>query len=51
VNLLIPSGGWPALLDPLYLFLPLALAAFVTFVLLSVQWLAQLFADRHEGSK
>jgi len=32
-------------------FLPLALAGFVTFVLLSVQWFAQLFADRVEGSK
>jgi hypothetical protein len=32
-------------------FLPLALAGFVTFVLLSMQWLAQLLADQDEGSK
>jgi hypothetical protein len=50
VNLLIPPGDWPAL-DPLYVFLPLALAGFVTVALLSVQWLAQLFADHHDGSK
>ena len=48
--LLIPPGDWPAL-DPLYVFLPLALAGFVTVVLLSVQWLAQLFADEDQGSK
>jgi hypothetical protein len=50
VNLLIPPSTWPSL-DPLYAFLPLALAGFVTFVLLSMQWLAQLFADQDEGSK
>jgi len=50
VNLLIPPGDLPAL-DPLYMFFPLALAGIVTFALLSVQWLAQLFADQDEGSK
>jgi hypothetical protein len=50
VNPLFPPSGW-ASLDPLYVFLPLALAGFVTFVLLSVQRLAQLFADQDEGSK
>jgi hypothetical protein len=50
VNLLIPPNSWPSL-DTLYVFLPLALAGFVTFVLLSMHWLAQLFADQDEGSK
>jgi len=50
VNLLIPPGDWPAL-DPLCVFLPLALAGFFTFAILSVQWLAQLFADQDQGSK
>jgi len=50
VILLIPPGDWPAL-DPLYVFLPLALAGFVTFAILSVHWLAQLFADQDPGSK
>jgi len=50
VNPLIPPSGW-ASLDPLYLFLPLALAGFATFILLSVQRLAQLFVDQDEGSK
>jgi hypothetical protein len=47
VNLLIPR---PAL-DLLYIFLPLALAGFVTFALPSVEWLAQLFADQDKSSK
>ncbi len=47
MNLLIP----PPEFDPLYVFLPLALAGFVTVVLLSVQWLAQLFADQDRDSK
>ena len=47
MNLLIP----PPEFDPLYVFLPLALAGFVTFALLSVQWLAQFFADQDRGSK
>jgi hypothetical protein len=42
VNLLIP----PPAIDPLYAFLPLALAGMVTFVLLSGQCLAQLFAEQ-----
>jgi len=50
VNPLISPGDGPAL-DHLYVFLPLALAGIVTFVLLSVQSLAQLFADWREGSK
>ena len=47
MNLLIP----PPEFDPLYVFLPLALAGFVTAVLLCVQWLAQFFADQDRGSK
>jgi hypothetical protein len=50
VNLLIPPGDWPAP-DPLYAFLPFVLAGFVTVALFSVEWLAQLFADRRKGSK
>ena len=50
MNPLFPPGGW-ASLDSLYVFLPLALAGFVTFVLLSVQCIAQLFADQDEASK
>ena len=38
-------------LDLLYVFLPLALAGFATFAILSVQWIAQLFADQDESSK
>lgn len=41
----------PAAFDQLYEFLPLALAGFVTAVLLCVPWFAQLFADRHKDSK
>ena len=41
----------PPSLDPLYLFLPLVLAGFVTLAILSMQWVAQLFADHDEGSK
>ena len=48
--LLIPPGDWPAL-DHFYMFLPLALAGFVTLALLSAQWLAQLFADQDQGSR
>ena len=48
--LLIPPADW-APFDPLYVFLPLALAGFVTLALLSSQWLAQLFADQDQGSK
>ena len=48
--LLIPWVDCAAL-DPLYVFLPLALAGFVTLALLSAQWLAQLFADDDQGSK
>jgi hypothetical protein len=32
-------------------FLPLALAGFGTAVILGVQWLARLFADRDQGSQ
>ena len=48
--LLIPPSDCAAL-DPLYVFLPLALAGFVTLALLSAQWLAQLFADQDQGSQ
>ena len=47
MNLLTP----PLPFDQLYEFLPLALAGFVTAVLLCVPWFAQLFADRHKDSK
>jgi hypothetical protein len=47
VNLLIPLPEF----DPLYVFLPLALAGFVTFALSSLQWLAQFFAHHDRGSK
>jgi hypothetical protein len=50
VILLSSLGDWAAL-DPQYVFLPLALAGFVTFALMSVQWLAQFIADRDQGSK
>jgi hypothetical protein len=46
----LPPGDRSAL-DPLYVFLPLVLAGFVTVVLLSVHWLARLFADQDKGSK
>lgn len=49
--ILLESFGNGSVLDSLYVFLPLALAAFVTFALLSVQWIAQLFADQDRGSK
>ena len=41
----------PPSLDPLYCFLPVALAGIVTLALLTVQWIAQLFADQDKGSK
>jgi len=41
----------PPALEPLYFFLPLALAGIVTFALFSVHWIAQLFADQDEDSK
>jgi hypothetical protein len=41
----------PPALDLLYTSLPPALAGFVTVVLISVQWLAQLFADEDQSSK
>jgi hypothetical protein len=50
VKVLIPPGDLPGL-DPLYVFLPPALPGFIAVVLLSVQWLAQLFADQDKSSK
>jgi hypothetical protein len=47
VNLLI-SFSW---FDPLYDLPPLALAGFVTAVLLSVPWFAKLFPGRHKDSR
>jgi hypothetical protein len=47
VTLVIP----PPAFDWLYVFLPLALAGFVTAVLICVPSFAQLFADRHKDSK
>lgn len=43
---ILPPG-----LDPLYFFLPLALVGIVTFALLAVQSIAQLFVDHDEDSK
>jgi hypothetical protein len=37
--------------DPLYTFLPLALAGFTTAVILGVQWFAELFSDHHQSFK
>jgi len=48
--LLIPPGDRAAF-DPLYFFLPLALAGFVTLALLFAQSVAQLFADQDQGSR
>ena len=50
MKVLIPPGDVLEF-DPLYVFLPLALAGLITVVLLSVQWLAQLFADQDKSSK
>jgi hypothetical protein len=50
VNLSILPIDWSAL-ELLYVFLPFVLAGIVTFALLSVQWLAELFAKKGEGSK
>jgi hypothetical protein len=47
MNLWIP----PPALDSLCIFLPLAMAGFVTFAILSVHWIAQLFADHDNSSK
>jgi hypothetical protein len=47
VNPLFP----PPALDLLCISVPPALAGFVTVVLISVQWLAQLFADEDQSSK
>jgi hypothetical protein len=41
----------PPTIDLLYVFLPLALAGFVTLAILSVHWIAQVFLDNDEGSK
>jgi hypothetical protein len=38
-------------LYPTYVLLPLALAAFLTATLFSVQWLVELFADHDRGPK
>jgi hypothetical protein len=35
--------------DPLYAFLPLALAGFTTAVILGVQWFIGLFSDRDQS--
>jgi len=37
--------------DPLYAFVPLALAGFTTVVILGVQWCVGLFFDRGPSSK
>jgi hypothetical protein len=49
--ILLSAFGDGAALDPLYVFLPLAMAGFVTFALCSVQSLVQVFANRDQGSK
>jgi hypothetical protein len=50
VILLILAGDRTTL-GLLYLFLPVALAGFVTFAVISVEWLARLFVDQDEGSR
>jgi hypothetical protein len=37
--------------DPLYVFLPLALAGFATAIIFGVQWFVVLFPVRGQGSK
>ena len=49
--ILLGSFGEGAGLDQLYVFLPLAMAGFVTFALLSVQWLVQLLGGPDHRSK
>jgi len=47
----LPFEAGAADLDPAYLLLPLALAAFLTTILFSVQWLVQLFANSDQSQK
>lgn len=49
MNLTLPSGEWHGF-DPLYMFLPLALARFLTVPFFSVQRLGHLFGDRPKDS-
>ena len=37
--------------DPLYPFLPLAVAGLFTAAIFAVQWFAGLFSDRHKSSE
>jgi len=37
--------------DPLYVFLPLALAGFATAIIFGVQWFVGLFSGRGHGSQ
>ena len=43
--------SWMAESDPLYVFLPLALAGFATAIIFGVQWFVVLFPVRGQGSK
>jgi len=40
---------WMSGSDPVYAFLPLALAGFTTAVILGVQWFIGLFSDRDQS--
>ena len=40
--------SWMAGSDPIYVFLPLALAGFATAVILGVQWFVGPFSDRDQ---
>jgi len=43
--------SWMAGSDPLYVFLPLALAGFATAIIFGVQWPVMLFSGRGKGSQ
>ena len=43
--------SWMAESDPLYVFLPLALAGFATAIIFGVQWSVVLFSARGQGSQ
>jgi hypothetical protein len=43
--------SWMAERDPLYVFLPLAVAGFATAIIFGVQWSVVIFPVRDEGSK
>ena len=49
--LLLFLDPWAAARDPLYPFLPLAIAGLFTAAIFAVQWFAGLFSDRHKTSE